>query len=428
MADTAVPPIALPTPSAGAVLAPSAQPGSNLETSFSGLDAIAKEPSNKADVIPDGPAAPKKPVDKKVEAKEPPKPKEEAKVEETPEPKEEPPVEPKDAAKPGEPAKVKRPGDFLREENARLKAERDTFKAEAEKLKAAPSNDPEKLELKTKFESTQKQVEEYENKLRLLAYEQSKEYGEKYLKPFQDAVALGRNKIKALDVILGTDEATGEVKTRPATEEDFDRVMLQPDDRIARQEAKKLFGEDYMVAIHHREKVMEMNTARRNAMEDYKIKGAELEKQARDLQSTQQKQMQETQMKLRENHFESFKERYPEAITVDAEDKDAENILSQDRGATDILFKENNLPREKLLQLHGEMRNRAAHFGLLNHKFKVLQKQFAEAQEKLKQFEASDPGEGTGVKTKGEPSTPDNMAGVMAELDRRGKPAAGNYF
>jgi len=436
-ATTVVPVSAMPSLSDSVPSVSSeARKGSNLETAFSGLDKFAKEPSaDPGGKIPDGPGAPKKAPTKAQEApsKPPEAPSKELDAAKAPI-EDDPPKEPaKEEPGKADPAKPKRPSDFMREEIAKQKQRADALEAKLKALEA-PKEDPEKVELKTKFESTQKQAQELENKLRQVAYEQSQEYTEKYLKPFQDAVAVGRNKIKALDVVerTQTNQETGEVKItqkgRPATEEDFDAIMLQPDDRVARNMAKQMFGEDYMVAIHHREKVMELNSSRHTALETYKKNGAEIQKQMQEQQATQQKQMQEFQSKLRETHFEDFKTRYPEVAAAAEGDKDAETILEQDRGATDILFKENNLPKEKLVQLHAEMRNRAAHYGHLNHKFKLVQKENSELKEKLKQYEGSEPGPGTGAapKTNGAPA--DSMAGVLADLERRGKPAPTTFY
>lgn len=348
------------------------------------------------------------------------------------------PAETPETPAPGDPKdqpRAKRPSELLR-------AELDKQKARAEKAEKriaeleAPKDDPEKVELKTKYESADKRLKELENEIRFSNYERSEEYQTKYLKPFQEAILMGRKKIEALDIaertVPVTDPATGEVtqkiiqKARPATAEDFDRIMTAPSDREARQLAKQLFGEDAAIAIQHREKVLELNQVRHGKLEEYKTQGAEREKQLAEAREKQTRETRELQANLRKNAHAKFIEKYPEVAKADDGDTDGANILSNDIGLIDQLFAENNFPPEKLRHLHAEARNRAAHYGYVVHKNKALTKQLAELQEKLKQYEESDPGEGEGRGPR--PKTvesAENMMGVLGKLESIAKPSAG---
>jgi hypothetical protein len=334
----------------------------------------------------------------------------------------------KDAPKPGEPQRPKKPSDFLREELAKQKARVEAYEKELTALKA-PKEDPEKLQLTEKLTAAEKRAQEREDELRFANYERSEEYQQKYFKPYVDAFNVARNKITSLDVVerKQVDPATGEEritqKGRQATPEDFDQIALMPSDREARLLAKQLFGEDYAVAIQHREKVHELNMARTNALNEQRTKGAEREKLQAEQRTKAQVETQKRNAELWTAANKEFAEKHPDWFADVEGDEEANAMLKKDITTTDALFGDvSQLPPEKVVKLHSEMRNRAAAAGRLSHLLTKARAELAEVKKKLQGYEGSEPKDGNGVAEK--PSgdaPPDTMAGVMASLDKYGK-------
>ncbi len=290
----------------------------------------------------------------------------------------------------------------------------------------------------TDIKRLEKKANEREERLRQIAYEQSEEYSQKYYKPYQDALALGQHKVQSLDIVERNqvDPETGDVritqKSRPATAEDFHQILLQPDDRAARHLAKAMFGEDYSIAMAHREEVLKANTSRHQALEEFKKNGAERERLGQEQRSAQQKTFQETQAKLRESNYKSFAERNPDVAKVADGDTEGEALLKRDLEITVNLFKPDvKLDPEKAKSLHAEMRNRAAHYGHALHKLKAANKKIADLEAKVKGYEGSEPGEGTGVTTSRSTdpkARPDTMKGVLDGFDKIAEARSINYY
>ena len=441
--SAAPPPAAQPSlPSGIPQLPPSTRAGSNMSDSFARLESFAREPGTEekpADSLP------QKKVNEKREAKK----SEAAKVEsakaveevedgvelDVPASGEKHKEVAQDANKPGELSnKPKKPGDFLREAYAKEKAEREKLQKEIEALKS-PKEDPEKLELKTKYEAAEKKAIEREERLRQVEYEKSDEYSEKFLKPYQDALALGLHKVKSFDVVEQTvtklNPDTGENETRvlqkerPATDDDFLQICREGDDREARKLAKWKFGSDANEVMAHREKVLEANRQRHGALEDFKKNGAEREKIGNEQRAKQQKEFADFQAKLRETHYPKWAEQNKESVTLDETDTDGKSILERDRSVTDKLFSQDHgFSKEKQVELHAAMRNRAAHYGVVQHKLKLAQKQISEMAAKLKGYEESEPGEGTGNQAKSNGAPADTMRGVLDSMDKYGEARA----
>ncbi len=423
----AIAPAPAPPPSAAPPPGPSAPPmrgrGPNMDAAMSSFDKIAREPSPTPNVVPDHPsdtARKKNEASKSTTTKaEPVKPDtnrlsaSDAKVPEAPEVDEalNADTAPVPDSKPtvGEPQKPKKPSDFLREELAKQKARAEADEKELTALKA-PKEDPEKKELSEKLTAAEKRAQEREEELRFANYERSEEYQSKYFKPYVEAFNTARQKITELDVveIKREDPNTGEERIlqagRAAVPEDFDRIAMMPDGREARKLAKQLFGEDFQIAMSHREKVMELNSSRQNALNEQRTKGAEREKAQLEQRTKAQTESQKMRDQLWNAADKKFAEKHKDWIQPDEGDEVGKKILSSDMAVTEALFKDTgHLDPNKVIELHNEMKNRAGAAGYLEHLLKQTRKQLAEATEKLKGFEGSEPKEGDAVGEKKAP-------------------------
>lgn len=416
-----------------------------MNDAFSKLESMGREPSVNPPAIPDHPsetARKKNEASKASPAKSTDVPKQVSDEVRT----EEPPVgegqgveegaEAKpglDKPKPGEPQKPKKPSDFLREELAKQKARAEAYEKELTALKM-PKEDPEKKELTEKVTAAEKRANEREEELRFANYERSEEYQNKYFKPYVEAFNSARQKITQLDIveIKHEDPASGEERIvqagRAAVPEDFDRIAQMPSDREARKLAKQLFGEDYAIAMAQREKVLELNSTRQTALNEQRAKGAEREKQQLEQRTKAQAESAKQRTELWSVANKEFAEKHKEWFEPIEGDEVGNKMLTNDLATTDSLFGDvSHLPPDKVVQLHSQMRNRAAAAGRLAHLLKKAQTDLAAAVEKLKGYEGSEPKEGDGVTPPAKPSSSNAMDNVFMDIDKRAKPASNFY-
>lgn len=400
--------VAIPDTSKGT---DSAQPpGSNLNNAFADLDKFATEPTL------DVPKTPKSPAEKsgdrqraaartKLEPTKPAPPAEGAEEEAEPAKAEEP-AKPADT---GKPDKAKKPSDFLREELAKVKAERDEWKTKAEK---PPAEDLEKKTLAERLAEREKQVAEYENEIKFADYSKSEEYKKTYEKPFFDAYGSAQNRINGMKVV-GDD---GTVRT--AETADFDRLMKVQDEGDAATLAKELFGNAAPSVMYHRQRVIELSEAAKGALEEFRTKGAEREKQSNEQRETQHKRMAE----LWEKSNKESDEKFPQWFKPVEGDEEGNALLEK---GYQMAFRAFNgeaakMSPEARVALEANVFKRAAGFGRLTHQNAKLGKELAEARAALKAYEESEPGKGEGD---GSPkaATPrdDTMEGALERLGAR---------
>lgn len=142
----------------------------------------------------------------------------------------------------------------------------------------------EKQALATQVEQLRKDYDAVMSELKLTRYERSADYGEKYRKPYDEAVerALAQTK----ELLVTVPDPSGELDEdnqpkmteRAATEADFEHIFQMPLGQATR-EAKKLFGDSASIVLGHREKIKDLAMAAQKAIQEWKSKAAELEKQ-----------------------------------------------------------------------------------------------------------------------------------------------------
>jgi hypothetical protein len=404
-----------------------------METAFEGLESKAKPPSLEQQPIPDHPAQKDirdREARDKAEAEAIAKKAREERGEDDDEEEETKPPTPEELkAKQEEEAKAKeakeqkqetqqppkKKGDFLREELAKVKSERDNFKAEIEKLKTAPKGeDPEKKSLQEKIASMEKRHAEIEDEYRLHSFEKSTEYKEKFLKPYQTAYQRGRAKAASLEV------NTPEGALRPATPEDFDAVMMIQNDSQASRMARELFGDNAAIIIHHRERILEANEARANAIEEAKTTGVQKIKEQEETTTKQREAIKTKFMSTvaeREQKLEFLK-----PVEGDASWNEA---LERGKKLADRswLARDGKTPDEQA-EIDAANYARARAYSPLKLSVKRLRAENAELKAKLEKYKGSSPGEGQGrVNPEGQAPPPANaMEGAFASIEQRAKP------
>lgn len=366
-----------PTPAVAPASTPSAAPStpaSNGGNAFQEIDALF------ADAPPEEPkpAAPAEPTAvKPTQAKPGEKP--------TEKPAQKPAEKPQDK-KPDE----KKQGDEFKGAAQLRKAYEDS-KAEIARLnklleeKSKPVEDPEKLTLKQQYEELQKRHQETDGELRFVRYEKSQEYRDKYEKPMHKALADAEGEISEL---MLTD---GEGSERKATIQDFAALVDMPLQKAITQ-AKAWFGDAATEVLAHRRKVVDLSKSAKEAIEDYKKRGSELEKQKTAETEKQHAQIASTW----ENLNKQLRTNKADLFGPAEGDDEGNSLLEKWTNFTDLaLNPRSELPTEKRIQFLALVRNKAAAFDREVHRSKQKDSKIAALEKELQEFKASVPGNGT---------------------------------
>ena len=262
--------------------------------------------------------------------------------------------------------------------------------------KAAPKADElpeykqlaEKVSAKEKeFADLQKRSEELEQTLLYADFEKSPKFKKEFQQPWIDAYTEGVTESTKLSVPL---EEGG---TRKLTKEEFDSIVTDPDLDSAISKAEDLFKNPTRAnqVLEHRRKFITTARAMENAKAEYRTKGAEIEKQTAEQRTAAARQEQA----LWENHNKEWAEKNPQWMKADEGDEDGAKKLDLGIKAADMAFADtSHLTPEKRAKLFSDTRNRAAAFGHVAHKLEKASARVAELEEKLKQFEDSEPAKG----------------------------------
>lgn len=272
--------------------------------------------------------------------------------------------------------------------------------------------------IQEKLTATEKRAQDLEQQIKFVDYEKSPEYKEKYYAPFLDAYQAGRTKVASLKTREVKDPNTEEViqPRRQATEEDFDNIMRIQDDGEAAEAADHLFGPLSNLVIYHREKVMELNRARVKAIEDYKAKGGEREKQT----AAQISALQEKVKNTFQASVQAGVEKYPQWFKAEEGDEDGKAALEKGMLNADTIFSNSKLDPETAAQRHAAFRNMAGAFPYVALKLHRAEAKIAELEKELGEFKKSELG-GGGVE-RGEKSgelSVDDEIDALASAGRR---------
>jgi hypothetical protein len=397
---------AVPASKPAPVSKPVSKPAENLNDAFAQLDAMG-EPNPSAEL--QGKDAPAKPAD------QPTGDKPDDKAADAPDAPAKPGDEPAKQP-PAKAATLREALDRTKAENAAL--QKKIAEYEAEKAKT-PVEDPEKKKLSETLAEREKRLSELEEEQRFSNYERSQEYQEKWNAPFVSAYEAGRARVRSLTL---TDE-NGAV--RQGTDADFDAIMRITDNDAAAERAAEVFGNKASMVMYHREKAVELNQARLNALDEFRKNGAERDqKRQAEWKATSEKVLKEateTWQKARTAPHE----KYPLFFKPIEGDTEGNTLLENGFKEADEAFSHMNPldprltseQRAQILQRHATIYNKAAAFNRLAHLLKKERTALRAAEAKLKEFEASEPGRGDG-KGGGGPalSTWDSIDAQLAKL------------
>jgi len=338
-------------------------------------------------------------------------------------------VEDKTSDQPKKPEKVA----TLRESYEKTKSELAQVQAKLkeyeDKSKSAPKiSDDDKKSYEDRVTAAEKRRAELEEHIKYVDYTKSSEYKDTYEKPFINAYSEGRKLATSLKI---SDSSTGEM--RNATNEDFDSIMAIKETDEAATRIEELFGtgvKAQMVA-QARAEVMKAYTAKVNAVEQFKTKGAEFERN----RSEQMTKMNAEVAKIWKDTATEGAERLPLMFKPTEGDDKGNAALEQGYMLADLAFNavdpanvsklpkwvqermvDGKLPPQEMAKLHAAIRNKAGAFDRLAYQNKQLQTQLAELKKQLGNYKSSEPGEGEKGRTK--KSASDSITDVFSSIDR----------
>lgn len=366
-----------------------------------------------------------------------PEPKPEAKVDPKPEPKPAPAKQP-EAAKPevkdGTAKPTKTAWQLVRErekELAEIRSKHELVERELNELKSkppTPADDPEKKRLAAR-------LDELEAEMRYVNYEKSTEFKEKYQQPYTDkAKALTA---EAQELIVETESGA-----RNLTPQEFWGVVSAASVNEAVMAAKALFPDDPTKAnlvLGWRKEITGAWKAMESAKAEYKVKGAEREKematkkeQERTQTEAQKRQADEARMmKWKEANEVAFKnETLKDLFQAAEEDSKGKELLTKGLKAADRAFgvgdrdAEGNLlgddgkplDEDSLIALHSGVRNKAGAFNYVAYKLRSTVAKVADLEKQLEQYKKSEPGVGSTPSDKKE-----SKSGAFSDFDELDK-------
>jgi hypothetical protein len=165
--------------------------------------------------------------------------------------------------------------------------------------------------------------------------------------------------------------------------------------------ARQLFGDDSPIVIHHRERVMDMNHARHQAIDEARQLGAE--KAQREGETTAKQQ--ESRINLWKQVNGDISSKFPDWLNPKEGDDEGNRLLETASKQADMAFSDNNgLSLEDTVKLHALIRSRAAAFPRSAHLNSKLQARVKELEGELEKFRTSEPtlGNGKGVEPVGD--------------------------
>jgi Skp family chaperone for outer membrane proteins len=263
-------------------------------------------------------------------------------------------------------------------------------------------------EYEKKIAELQSRYEDAETRLKFTDYTRSGEYKDKYEKPLESA---WKEAIKDLD---GATIELEDGSERPATWADIRQLVDMPSIQAAKH-ASKLFGDAAPAILQHRSAIQRIERDRKQAIEDYRTKGAEREREMAT-RSTQQ----------RERLFEVFNGTVKEYETADAklygrpEDPEAQKFWDKGNDLVDLAVKRRGLDEtlpedqqsEVLTRAQAAVAARARAFGPLRLRVMNLEREIEELRGKQATFTKSEPGQGSDRQTEASEGEVDITKGI----------------
>lgn len=277
-------------------------------------------------------------------------------------------------------------------------------------LKSKPKEDPDRQALVEALKDREEKLAKLSEELKFASFETTEEYQQQYMKPFNEAFAEGRK--RAASRVVNNADGT----PRQGTPEDFDAIMRIADDAEAEERAAEMFGSNAFSILSAREKVIEANNRRVNAINEQKSKFWERDKQRAENMAKQRVEM-EQRRKVMAESFKKLNEetvnKYPQIFKADDSDAEGKAALEKGFAIADRGFSPPDKTKpEDMVRIHSAIRNKAGAFDYVYLKLTRTAAKLAEVEAKLAEFEKSVPSGGVdrrGTAASGQMSAEDEL-------------------
>lgn len=259
--------------------------------------------------------------------------------------------------------------------------------ARVQELQSRSTVPPDVEKIQKDYQRLQQEVSEHRARAERADYSQSKDYEEKYKQPYQQAYTRGRSAVQKL-AVRESDEA-GEIKTRPGTADDFDR-LYEMSDSDADAAAEAMFGPSARRVIGLRDQAKERAEAAFNAIKENTAKFSQ-ERQQTQAQIAQRRMAltglwKKVNEDLHSKHAKWFAERDGDTEWNQALAKGRE--IAQQRFGNAYA----QLSPEQRVVLDAQIFNRASAFTPMKAKMTSLETQLEEANKTIEKLRGSGPG------------------------------------
>lgn len=359
--------------------------------------------------------------------KAPEKPKEQAKVE-SPKAPEKPKVEaPKVPEKPAE-VEPKSIPEVRRAYDAKKKEIRDTWEpkvkaleSELATLKSTSGNGAgeQVKSLTERLHALEKRNGELEGTIKFVDYRKSKDFTEKYEKPYNEAWASAIGELDELTVRVRTgvdDLGEAVYGERKATSNDMLTLANLPLGE-ARKLAKDMFGDNADDMMAHRRKIRELSDAQTKALSEAQKTALEADK----AKTEQSQDMMKQTNQLWAAANKTLSEKYPKWFAPTEGDEEGNALLQKGFSTVDRMFNPTPETQPKTSQeavaLHALIRNKAANHDRLALGLRKATERITELETELKAFQDSEPKGGAAAPGSAGATNGDWRTEADAELD-----------
>lgn len=246
--------------------------------------------------------------------------------------------------------------------------------------------------LRKEVEDIRKAREQAESELRFANYTRSAEYREKYRQPIEDAYKVALEDIKGVQVM-----DDGAAEARDASSQELLAVLQAPSAAKAAQIANEIFGSAAPLVMQHRSEILKLERARQSAIDEWKAKGAEREKE-REARTAQ------TQQEIRRRWEQSLETTISERPSLYARPKD-DDALGKAWDDGDKLVRLaflGEVPPEVgdvsdrdglAIEAQAEIAARVRGFNVMAHRNVALKAEVARLKAQLQKVTGSEPGQ-----------------------------------
>jgi uncharacterized coiled-coil protein SlyX len=233
-----------------------------------------------------------------------------------------------------------------------------------------------------------KRIEQYENDLRLTKYERSTEYREKYEKPYKDSLARAYRQVKELIAYEPNPEDPDNPKERAATQSDFDEVYSLPLGQATKL-AKQRFGDAATIVLQHREKIRDHMENAFAAVEEYKGKAGDYEKQ----NQAQMAQREAGMSQMFTQATQAYAKKFTEMVAPREGDAEGNDLLTKGAQFAGYVFGGNEgVNPVDVVKRDARAYSWLSAYPRLARDVKSLKTQLSEAQKTIEELRSSGPG------------------------------------